>query len=347
MTDTRPSVPRPRPGPTKSRAQRRRAEKVVGRRLRLRTVLQVLLALLVAGGITTFAVVLVRDDSHPTHRATPSPSPTASGANFLDPNLVSMFLGGAASDLAAVTTYDYRSLDDALNNGLAVTTGPYRKAYRDALTGDIGQTATAQHVVHTFELLGIGIGEINARGTRAKVLAFGRQRIVDDTTGPNAAISPVTLCATIRRDGNRFRISDLVEGANAGLPPGGADLAVAAEAARSEVVNLLSYRRASFDADLQRALAGATSPLREQIQKNAADTQAAMTKGKYDLSGTVTALAVVRADADTVTMLIAADSSRLADGGTAPNVTQERYEVTVTRTTDSWAASRVSSVDGS
>jgi hypothetical protein len=314
----------------------------------MRTALQIVAALLVLGGIATFVVVTVSDDdSNPKHpRATRSPTLTATGANFLDPNLVTGFLGGAASDIAAVTTYDYRSLDDALNAGLAITTGAYRRAYQAALTGPLGNTATEMHVIHTFEPLGYAIGEINASGTRAKILVFGRQRVIDDTTGPEAAVSPVTLCATIRRDGNRYLISDLVEGANAGLPPGGPDLPIAAEAARSEVINLLSYQRILFDADLQRALAGATSPLREQIQKNAAETRTAMLKGKYDLSGMVTAIGVVRADADTVTMLIAADSSRLADGETSPSVTQERYEVTVTRTIDGWAASRIASVDG-
>jgi len=340
----------PPPSTDRSRAQRRRAEKAqkdAGRRHILRTVLQVVAGLLVIGGIATFVVVLVRDDSKPArHPATPTPTPTTTGANLVDPNLVTGFLGGAASDIAAVTTYDYRTLDDALNAGLAVTTGAYRRAYQAALTGDLALTATGRHVIHTFETLDIAIGEINARGTRAKVLVFGRQRVTDDTTGPEATVSPVTLCATIRHAGNRYLISDLVEGANAGLPPGGPDLPVAAEAARSEVTNLLNYQRIDFDADLQRAIAGATSPLREQIEKNAQDTRTAMTKGKYDLAGTVTALGVVRADTDTVTLLIAADSTRLADGATSPNVKQLRYEVTVTRTIDGWAASRVASVDG-
>jgi hypothetical protein len=266
--------------------------------------------------------------------------------NLADPELVSAFLGGAASDIAAVTSYDYRSLDDALNAGLAVTTGNYRTAYHAALTGDLARTALAQHVVHTFDLLDLGIGAINPSGTQAKVLVFGRQNVTDDSTGNQPLASPVTLCATIRRSGDQYLISDLVEGVSAGLPPGGPDLRVAAEAGRSEVVNLLSYRRANFDLDLQRALAGATVPLSDDIQSNAASTQAAMIKGKYDLSATVTAIAVKGTGADSVTLLVAADANRVPDGAVEPVLTHPRYEVTVTRTLQGWAASAVTPVDG-
>ena len=332
------------PAPPRTRTERRRAE----RRHRARIATQLVAAFAAVGLVVTLAVVLSGGSSSGSHTANaPNPTPTVSGANLAAPQLANAFLGAAASDIAAVTTYDYRHLDNALNAGLAVTTGAYRKAYRASLTGDLARTATAEHVVHTFEVLDIGIGEINATGTQAKVLVFGRQRIADDQTGADAVVSSITLCATIRRYGNRYLISNLVEGANAGLPPGGAGLHAAVQAARTEVVNTLTYRRDELDSDLQRALDGATSPLREQIQKRSAELAKAMTRGRYDMSGTVTAVGVVRADPDTVTLLVAADASRLVDGHDAPTVIQKRYEVTVTRTVDGWAASRISSADGS
>jgi hypothetical protein len=82
------------------------------------------------------------------------------------------------------------------------------------------------------------------------------------------------------------------------------------------------------------------------LQSDSAATRAAMEDGKYDTSGTVNATAVVRADADTVSLLIVADESRAVDGATEPTVVNHRYEVTVTRTPTGWAASRVASVDG-
>jgi hypothetical protein len=329
---------------TRSRAQRLRAERNA-RRIRLQRVLQV------AGGalsvVIVIAVVLALTSGgggNAARSAPPKPTATASAANLQFPAAATAFLGSAASDIAAVTTYDYRHLDDALNAGLGVTTGTYREQYRLALTGNLALTATAEHVVHTFEVLGVGLGAMT--GAQAKVLVFGRDRVIDDYTGPEGRVSPITLTATIKHIGNRYLISDLAQDGDPGLPLGGPDLAVAVDAARTEVVNTLSYRRSDFPGDLQHALDGATSPLREQLQAAAPDVRAAMTAGNYDTSGTVTATAVVRADSDTVTLLMAADETRAVDGASEPTVITHRYEVTVTRTETGWAASRISSVDG-
>jgi hypothetical protein len=329
----------------RSRAQRLRAERRA-RRLRLQRVLQISGGALAVVAVVSVVLALTSGGGGPSHKPAPKPPPAATGANLQFPSAATAFLGSAASDLAAVTTYDYRNLDDALNAGLAVTTGKYREQYQLALTGDLARTATAEHVVHTFEVLDVGIGAMAANGAQAKVLVFGRERVTDDTTGPDGRVTPITLTATIKRIGNRYLVSDLAQSVDPGLPPGGPDLAVAVGAARTEVVNTLSYRRSDFPGDLQRALDGATSPLRDQLQADAPDVRAAMTDGKYDTAGTVTATAVVRADADTVTMLIAADETRTADDASEPTVVSHRYEVTVTRTETGWLASRISSADG-
>ncbi len=353
MTDRPRPRPAPPPPPRRTRSERRRQRDIERRATLRRRIPHAFAWVSVAIGVVLFVVVFNPNDTTtaPPKAAAqttkPRPAVTANGAGFADPELVSAFLGGAASDIAAVTSYDYRNLDDALNAGLAVTTGAYRAAYQDALTGDLAHTAVEQHVVHTFDLLSLGIGAVNASGTQAKVLVFGRQNVTDDAGGTQPLVSPVTLCATIRKHGDQFLISDLVEGASAGIPPGGPDLRVAAEAGRSEVVNLLSYRRANFDLDLQRALAGATAPLSDDIEGNAASTHAAMIQGKYDLSATVTAIAVKNAGAGSVTLLVAADALRVPDGAGEPVLTHPRYEVTVTRTLQGWAASRVTEVDGS
>ena len=330
--------------PPRSRAQRLRAERKA-RRVRLQRALQV------AGGalaiVVVISVVLALTSGgggNAAHSGAPQPTQTATGANLQFPVAATAFLGSAASDIAAVTTYDYRRLDDALNAGLDVTTGTYRQQYQLALTGDLARTATAEHVVHTFEVLDVGLGAMTA--AQAKVLIFGRERVTDDTTGPQGRVNSITLTATIKHIGNRYLISDLAQDGDPGLPPGGPDLPVAVDAARTEVVNTLSYRRSDFPGDLQHALDGATSPLREQLQSAAPETRAAMTAGNYDMSGTVTATAVVRADADTVTLMIAAEETRTVDGASQPTVIPHRYEVTVTRTETGWAASRISSVDG-
>jgi hypothetical protein len=307
---------------------------VTGAALAIVVVISVVLALTSGGS------------NHPARSVSPRPTSTPSGANLQYPTAATSFLGSAASDIAAITTYDYRHLDDALNTGLAVTTGKYREQYRLALTGDLARTASAEHVVHTFEVLDVGLGTMTANGAQATVLVFGRERITDDTTGPDGQVSPITLTATIKHIGNRYLVSELAQDGDPGLPPGGPDLPDAVAAARTEVVNNLSYRRSDFPGDLQHALDGATSPLREQLQSDGPDLRAALTSGNYDSTGTVTATAAVRADADTVTLMIAADESHAVDGASAPSVIQHRYEVTVTRTETGWAASRILSVDG-
>jgi len=67
----------------------------------------------------------------------------------------------------------------------------------------------------------------------------------------------------------------------------------AMNAAAQEIVNTLTYTRAHFDADFQRALDGTTGDLRTDVSKNKADTLAAMTQGKFDLSAQVTHKALV------------------------------------------------------
>jgi hypothetical protein len=336
----------PQPAGIMTRAERRQAEKDAGRKARRTRLGQAVAALCVLAGLAAVGVVLlVRAGSGQGSGAAERTTAPVVGARLADPELATAFLAGAASDVSAVTTYDYRNLDDALNAGSAVTTGDYRRAYRAALTGALADTAKQTHAVHTFSLLQLGIGEMNPAGTQAKILVFGQQRVTDDTTGDLGSTSPVTLCATILRSGDHYLISELVEGANAGLPPGGTDLPVAAEAARTEILNLLTYRRDQFDADLQKATAGAVSPLREQIEQQSAGTKSAMIKGRYDLSGTVTAVAVERADDNSVVLLIAADSRQVGEG-TAAAATQMRYEITVIRTVTGWRASAAVPVDG-
>jgi hypothetical protein len=334
------------PGPRLTRGERRQAERRVGRRRRT--------VLLAGGGCVLAALVAAvlvitlgsGGGDKPAPRTSHHTAAPAAGARLDNPDLATAFLAGAASDIVAVTTYDYRSLDEALQAGLSVTTGRYRTAYEQALTGPLAAAARSGHVLHEFAVLKLGIGQLNAAGTEAKVLIFGQQQVTDDSTHGKQVNSPVTLTATIQRTGPRYLISDLAQNANPGLPAGSPDLTVAADSAATEVVNMLSYRRAAFAADLQRALSGATGALRTQLQQAAAATKATMTKGGFDLSGTITAVAVEQAQGDTVTMLVAATVNRLVAASAAARSTPVRYEITVNRAANgTWLASQAGVVD--
>jgi hypothetical protein len=292
-----------------------------------------------AGGASVVVALIGKDSPKAAPTAGSSAGPTAaSGAVLADPDGATAFLAGATSDIGAVTSYDYRHLDDALSAGLGVTTGAYRASFRSALTGANAAAARTDHVVHQFEVLDLGIGSTNASGTRAEVLIFGRQTSTD-AAHPRSQTSIISLRATMVRQGARYLIADLQQDADAGTPAGSPQLARAVEAGRAEVVNALTYTRSQFDADLRRAQAGAVDPLRAELGREAPTTRKAMAGGGYDLTGVVVASAVKSAAGTSVTMLVAAESSRI--GASGSQVTPVRYEVTATLTGGRWLVSRI------
>jgi hypothetical protein len=114
-------------------------------------------------------------------------------------------------------------------------------------------------------------------------------------------------------------------------------------AASQTVVNLLTYTRTNFDADYSRALAGMTGALRSDQQKDKAATLAAMTKGKFDLKGTVTASAFEQAKGKTVLVLVSATGNQVSSAGTTP-ATTARFEMTMTLIKGKWLASNLQSI---
>ncbi|WP_375499921.1 hypothetical protein [uncultured Jatrophihabitans sp.] len=325
--------PRPQPGTT-----------AVGRTRRSRNRRGVLATLVVSVAVIV-AVVLIVVHGRTSDSGTTNPSGSAddSTATIVDSGAANAFLAGATTDIVAVTTYDYRSLDTTLSNGETVTTGAYRTSFRAALTGSLATEAKRAHRVQTFASLAAGIGQIAKGGASAKVMIFGAQSVTDDTTGGKAKQTLVTLTATIERQGSRYLVADLSAGGNAGLPAGTAGLRAAAEAGRSEVAAVLTLRHDHFDADYNVALAGAVEPLRTTLTSQAAATRQRITKGGYDLAGTVTAVAVQRAAGDTLVLLVAATGARTAAGKTSV-VVDGRYRVTVVRVGSRWVTSSIDAV---
>jgi hypothetical protein len=119
----------------------------------------------------------------------------------------------------------------------------------------------------------------------------------------------------------------------------------AVDAAAGEMVNLLSFRRAHFDADYQRALAGATGALRSDVQKNRDITKSTMTKGKFDLIGRVTHKALEgpaeSGKTNSYVVLVTVNGYRST---TMQQPVQQSLEVTVVRTKGKWLASDVTNI---
>jgi hypothetical protein len=308
---------------TRARGARLRLIRLIG--------LAVAVAAITAAAILTF----IRSGS--------TPATDRGAAKLADPAAVTAYLGAAAPAVATVTSYDYRHLNDALTAGLALTTGNFRTAYRAGFAA-LRATAVADHTVQSFEQIAIGVGDVSHRGAQAHVLVFGTERRTG-TSGSSA--QDITLRATLVHRGDTYLVSDLTENENAGLPPGSEGLRAAAEAGRSEVVAVNSYRRAHFDADLATALAGAGGTLRDQLRAGAPATKAALTKGGFDLSGAVSAVAVVTVAPNEVVLMMAATGIKIASDGTRSGLNAVRFEVTVDRTQGTWLTTQLMPVRGS
>ena len=327
--------------PAVPRARRHRAARPTRPHPRARRAMLAGLALAVALLVAAGVLVLVHHDDKGTPAA-PSAASDPAVAAITRGDLANAFVAGASTDIAAVTTYDYRSLDSALSNGSAVTTGAYRTSFRAALTGPLAADAVRVKRVQTFRLLDAGIGSIDADGTGAKVLIFGLQSVTDATTGGRPRTTPVTLTATVSKQGNRYLLARWTRPERRAAA-GTAGLRAAAEAGREEVLAVLTLRHDHFDTDYGAALAGAVDPLRSSLTGQAAAARARITAGRYDLAGTVTAVGVERADGGTLVLLVAATGTRTPVGGTPTVVVDGRYRVTVVHAGGTWVTSAIDS----
>jgi hypothetical protein len=118
----------------------------------------------------------------------------------------------------------------------------------------------------------------------------------------------------------------------------------AMDAGGKQVVNILSYARRSFDADYARTLAGATGALRADLAKQKTTLKSQMTKGKFDLQGTVTSSAFEEVSGKDALILISAQGYKLPAGGQRTLTSTARFEVTMTSVGGKWLASDLRSV---
>lgn len=114
-------------------------------------------------------------------------------------------------------------------------------------------------------------------------------------------------------------------------------------AAKIETTNLLSYSRASFDADWNRALAGAGGQLKSDLVQDKQTTLDQLTKGKFDVTATVTDSAVAGGDPrHGIQVLVVASGHRSNDPGSA---VPSRIELTMTRVGGQWLATDLQGVE--
>jgi hypothetical protein len=339
-------VSRPRPGGTHRAGNNRPA---------LIAVLAV-----VAIGLAAIIVIVVRRDNGssggaaaPTTGASIAPqpnaslpitSPTATGASdsagFADQSAVNDVLSAAKTAVQTVDSYDYRKLAAAKLAGEKVSTGAFLTRFDVSLLGSIKASASKAKTVQQATVEKIGISSLS--GNQASAVALGRLQVTD-TEHPGGHSTPLTLGVTLHSSGGTWRISDMTDlGASGTLqatPPGTPGLTAAVTAGAREVVDLLSYTRNNFSADLSRALNGLTGPLRAAQQAQASSLKSSMLSGSFDYAGAVRAVGIETASGTSLLMIVCATGTRLDNTGKALESGPLRYEIGVSYTGDRWLVS--------
>ncbi len=261
------------------------------------------------------------------------------GAAFSEPATAATVMLAARAGVQAVDSYDYRSLGRDRATGLAATTGVFRANYDSSMRGAVGQSALRAHTVQSCVVQRTGLVTLDRATRQAVVLVFA-VLTVTDSANPTAQRSPVSLDATMQLVGGSWLIAAMSEAgslvASDAPVPGTPDLRAAVSAARSEVGNLVNYRRAQFDSDFQRALDGLGPTAAEQQQQNRASIHTQMINGGYDLVGSVGEVAVEDAGFDAVTLLVAGPRFRQDDTGNRTALPDLRAEVAMARAGSRW-----------
>jgi hypothetical protein len=117
----------------------------------------------------------------------------------------------------------------------------------------------------------------------------------------------------------------------------------AVNAAAQEATNLLTFSRAHFNADFNRALAGTTGAMRTDLMNQRTNTLKAITDGKFDLTATVThkALEGPGSKGNSYLVLVTVNGYK-STAKDAP--TPSDLEVTVAKTKGKWLVAQITNI---
>jgi hypothetical protein len=120
---------------------------------------------------------------------------------------------------------------------------------------------------------------------------------------------------------------------------------IAVNAAATEMLNLVTFSRAHFADDFQRALAGTTGALRSDVADKKSTTQSTITQGKFDLYGKLTHKALegpVESGKRKGYIVLVTINGYHSDAPDQP--VQQNLEVTVLRVKGKWLAADVTNI---
>ena len=119
----------------------------------------------------------------------------------------------------------------------------------------------------------------------------------------------------------------------------------AMSAASTVSINILSYSRATFAADYQRALDGTSGQLRSDMDKERTPTLNQMTSGKFDLKATVSDVGLEGGTAGAgYQVLVVVSGYKVDDTGKASASVVNRLELTMVNVGGKWLASNLKSI---
>lgn len=119
----------------------------------------------------------------------------------------------------------------------------------------------------------------------------------------------------------------------------------AVSAARQEVVNLHGIKYTTIDADFKRVLDGATGAFKDQFGRAQKTIKPILVEHKTVMTATVRFAGVVRADTDSVTVLIGIDRTVSDSSAPAGAVNHYRLRVDVEKHGGRWLVSELQDVD--
>ncbi|HSY15690.1 MAG TPA: hypothetical protein VK816_06865 [Jatrophihabitantaceae bacterium] len=117
-------------------------------------------------------------------------------------------------------------------------------------------------------------------------------------------------------------------------------------AAEQVSVNLMSYRRADFNADFARAVSGTTAPLTAQLQAEKQTLLGELTQGKNDATANLSAGAVAKTQPtpDSIVALVVVDAFSVSSSGTSTLVNHSRLQLTMQDVKGKWLASNFETI---
>ena len=118
-------------------------------------------------------------------------------------------LAAANTCIAAINTYDYRSLDQAESRGLACTTGKLTGQYRDTMEKVIKPQAATVRFTQTAQVNNGAVESISPNGKQWVILIFGQLSSTNSSTGATSPkLDVFSVRVTMDRVGGHWLVSD-------------------------------------------------------------------------------------------------------------------------------------------